>query len=174
MICNNCGAQNQDGDAFCGNCGSPLPKPEMNAFSQEATQDTTFNQGMGQNNAFNQGMGQENAFNQGMAQNNMNNQGAYGQNGNMQQPPYGFNVNDLPEEYRPISMWGYFGYQWLFAIPCVGFIFLLVFSLGGTKNVNLKNFARSYFCTMIIAIVLVVIIFLVFGGIGIAAYNSIY
>lgn len=174
MICNNCGAQNQDGDAFCGNCGSPLPKPEMNAFSQEATQDTTFNQGMGQNNAFNQGMGQENAFNQGMAQNNMNNQGAYGQNGNMQQPPYGFNVNDLPEEYRPISMWGYFGYQWLFAIPCVGFILLLVFAFGGTKNVNLKNFARSYFCTMIIAIVLVVIIFLVFGGIGIAAYNSIY
>ena len=53
---------------------------------------------------------------------------------------------NLPEEYRPISMWGYFGYQILFSIPCVGFIALLIFAFGGTKNVNLKNFARSYFC----------------------------
>lgn len=64
-------------------------------------------------------------------------------------------LNNIPEEYRPISMWGYFGYQLLFTIPCVGFILLLVFALGGAKNINLRNFARSYFCYMIIIAVLV-------------------
>ena len=59
---------------------------------------------------------------------------------------------NIPEEYKPISMWGYFGYELLFSIPCVGFILLLVFSFGGTKNVNLRNFARSYFCYMIIGL----------------------
>ena len=71
---------------------------------------------------------------------------------------------NLPEEYRPISMWGYFGYQILFSIPCV------VFAFGGTKNVNLKNFARSYFCFTIILVVLVVLFAIAFGGA--AAYSN--
>ena len=56
---------------------------------------------------------------------------------------------NIPEEYRPISMWGYFGYEILFSIPVIGFIFLIVFAIGA-KNVNKKNFARSYFCYTII------------------------
>ncbi len=79
-------------------------------------------------------------------------------------------VLNIPEEYRPISMWGYFGYQLLFSIPCVGFILLLVFSFGGTKNVNLKNFARSYFCILIIMAVLFVILFLI-AGVGATSYE---
>ena len=76
------------------------------------------------------------------------------------------NVPDnIPEEYRPISMWGYFGYELLFSIPCIGLILLIVFSVGGTKNVNLRNFARSYFCFLIIVIALVLIL-LVSGVIG--------
>ena len=74
------------------------------------------------------------------------------------------NNTNLPEEYRPISMWGYFGYQILFSIPCVGFIALLIFAFGGTKNVNLKNFARSYFCFTIILVVLIVLFTIAFGG----------
>ena len=76
------------------------------------------------------------------------------------------NIN-IPEEYRPISMWGYFGYQLLFSIPCVGFILLLVFSFGGSKNINLRNFARSYFCFFIILIILLVLFLgipVLFGG----------
>ncbi len=68
-----------------------------------------------------------------------------------------YNFNNIPDEYRPISMWGYFGYEILFSIPCVGFILLLVFSFGGTKNVNLRNFARSYFCLLIVMFILVII-----------------
>jgi len=62
--------------------------------------------------------------------------------------------NSVPEKYRPISMWGYFGLQILFSIPVIGFIFLVVFALGGTKNVNKKNFARSYFCFIIIFVII--------------------
>lgn len=67
------------------------------------------------------------------------------------------NVGDS-SEYKPISMWGYLGYEILFSIPVVGFILLIIFSVGGTSNKNLKNFARSYFCYLIIAIIFLVII----------------
>lgn len=57
-------------------------------------------------------------------------------------------------DYRPIGMWGYFGYGILFGIPFVGWIILIIFSLGGTRNVNLRNFARSKFCFLIIMVFL--------------------
>lgn len=83
------------------------------------------------------------------------------------------NVSEnIPEEYRPISMWGYFGYEILFSIPCVGLILLLVFSFGGTKNYNLRNFARSYFCYMIVVGILMVFLFLLSGSLGISMLNS--
>lgn len=53
----------------------------------------------------------------------------------------------------PISPWGYFWYNVLFAIPIVGFIFLLVFSFGA-DNVNLKNYARSFFCGLLISLII--------------------
>ena len=74
----------------------------------------------------------------------------------------------IPEEYKPISMWGYFGYELLFSIPCIGFIALLVCAFGG-KNINVKNFARSYFCYMIIAAIVFALFFFVFGGAAIFA-----
>lgn len=65
---------------------------------------------------------------------------------------------NIPEEYKPISAWGYFGYQLLFSIPCIGFIVLCVFALGGTKNINLKNFARSYFCVFLLFLIIGIIV----------------
>ncbi|MCR4908157.1 MAG: hypothetical protein K5985_04945 [Lachnospiraceae bacterium] len=59
----------------------------------------------------------------------------------------------IPPEYSPITMWGYFGYKWLFAIPLVGFILLIIFAVSA-NNRNLKNFARSYFCDLIIGCVI--------------------
>ena len=76
-------------------------------------------------------------------------------------------IDQLPEKYRPISAWGYFGYQLLFSIPFLGFIFLIVFSLSNS-NINRRNFARSYFCVVIIAI----IVALLFGGSIIAALQQ--
>lgn len=63
----------------------------------------------------------------------------------------------VPSEYKPISMWGYFGYEILFAIPIVGFILLIIFSFV-PKNKNLKNFARSYFCFMIVLLIIGVVL----------------
>jgi len=72
--------------------------------------------------------------------------------------------NNIPDSYKPISMWGYFGYEVLFSIPIIGFIFLLIFSFAHS-NVNVKNFARSYFCYLI----LMIIIFAILAGTGMMA-----
>lgn len=76
---------------------------------------------------------------------------------------YGGIGND-GKDYTPISMWGYFGYNILFWIPLIGLILVLVFAFGGTRNVNLKNYARSQFCSLILAVVILLILF--GGGIG--------
>lgn len=80
------------------------------------------------------------------------------------------NTQYIPAEYQPISMWGYFGYQILFAIPVIGFIFLIVFACGGKNNVNVKNFARSYFCVLIIWIVIFAIIAAICAATGSIGY----
>ena len=71
---------------------------------------------------------------------------------------------NIPEKYKPISAWGYFGYNILFAIPILGFIMLLVFALGGTSNINLRNYARSSFILAIIITVICVVFFGVTGA----------
>ncbi|MCR5590643.1 MAG: hypothetical protein K6F73_03860 [Lachnospiraceae bacterium] len=62
------------------------------------------------------------------------------------------NYGNIPLEYTPISMWGYFGYELLFSIPCIGFIFLIIYATSAS-NRNLRNFARSYFCYLIIVLI---------------------
>lgn len=83
----------------------------------------------------------------------------------------GFNVQNIPGEYKPISMWGYFGYEILFMIPFIGWIILLIFALGGHSNINVKNFARSYFCLLIIVVILFIII-AALGGMYSAGVSS--
>ena len=67
------------------------------------------------------------------------------------------NYENIPENLKPISAWGYIGYQLLFSIPLVGFILLIVFSFDNS-NINRRNFARSYFCVLLLAIILLVIL----------------
>ena len=71
---------------------------------------------------------------------------------------------DGDERYRPIGAWGYFGYNILFSIPIVGQLILIIFALGGTGNVNVRSYARSFFCGTIIAIIIILIIFAMGGG----------
>ena len=59
---------------------------------------------------------------------------------------------------RPISMWGYFGYEILFSLPLFGWICALVLSFT-SPNVNVRNFARSYFCKLLLVLVLLGILF---------------
>ena len=64
------------------------------------------------------------------------------------------------EQLRPISPWAYFGYSILFSIPVVGFICLIVFSLSDT-NINRRNYARSFWCGLIIGLILFAVIFVI-------------
>ncbi len=118
------------------------------------------NDGAAQNNGA--PMGYEQRYQQGMQQ-----QGMPQQNGPQQY--YGGQIQQIPAEYTPISMWGYFGYELLFSIPIVGFIFLCIYAFGGTANKNLKNFARSYFCLFIVVLVLVIILLVLGVGAGLSA-----
>ncbi|MBR0155192.1 MAG: hypothetical protein IJM22_03880 [Treponema sp.] len=70
---------------------------------------------------------------------------------------YSSDSNYIPDEYAPISMWGYFGYELLFSIPILGWIFIIIKAVSA-DNENVKNFARSYFCIYIIILVIAVLV----------------
>ena len=63
----------------------------------------------------------------------------------------------LPKAYRPLSSWCYFGRTVLYLIPIIGQIFLFAHAIDD-KNCTGRNFARSFFCTLLVA------------AIGVAAY----
>ena len=73
---------------------------------------------------------------------------------------------NIPNEYRVLSPWAYFGYNLLFSIPLIGFILAIVFAFD-SSNLNRRNYARSFFCGLLIAVIILVA-FLVLGiGLGI-------
>lgn len=72
---------------------------------------------------------------------------------------------NLPEQYRPLSPWAYFGLNLLFAIPIVGLIFLIVFSFKKT-NINRRNYARSFFCALLVAVIAFVIFLVIMLALG--------
>ena len=78
--------------------------------------------------------------------------------------------NNIPNEYRVLSPWAYFGYSILFAIPLIGFILAIVFAFDNS-NLNRRNFARSYFCGLLIAVILIVL-FAVLVGAGMFAFSN--
>lgn len=64
---------------------------------------------------------------------------------------------NIPQKYRPLGMWAFFGYTILFSLPIVGLILAIVFAFNN-NNVCRRNFARSYFCILIISIVVVALL----------------
>ena len=143
-----CGTEVSDDKAFCPECGNPLKSQAQQASGARQTAGA-----------------QQTA---GAAQQSWQATGA--QNGARPHPQVQFQSDTvvLPDEYKPISMWGYFGYEILFSIPIVGFIVLIVLSING-KNQNVKNFARSYFCFTIIVLILLVILLVSVAGAGASA-----
>lgn len=65
-------------------------------------------------------------------------------------------------EYRPISMWGYFGWGIVYAIPVIGWI-ICVGQAFCANNRNLRNFARSQFCWLILWLIWICVL----AGLGV-------
>ncbi len=70
---------------------------------------------------------------------------------------YDMDRDRIPESYRPLSAWAYFGLQLLYAVPLVGWVFLICHAIG-SRNINKRNFARSFFCVYIVVIVLALLL----------------
>lgn len=104
------------------------------------------------------------------SQQNMNNNAAYS-------APYVNNYSpyleeNIPDKYKPVSAWGYVGYMLLFCIPLVNIILMLVFSFGGSTNVNLKNFSRAYLIIMVATIVITILLSVLLGAGMVALMNG--
>ncbi|MBQ9438228.1 MAG: hypothetical protein IJU50_07830 [Lachnospiraceae bacterium] len=80
----------------------------------------------------------------------------------------GYGMPMIPAEYKPISMWGYLGFNILFALPFIGFICILILSFA-PQNVNLKNYARSFLLVYIIVTVISIIAAIIIMALGGAA-----
>lgn len=160
MFCPKCGTEVSDDKAFCPECGNPLKSQAQQASGGQQTA------GAQQASEGQQTAGAQQNF--GAQQQSGQATGA--QSGARPHPQVQFQSDTvvLPDEYKPISMWGYFGYEILFSIPIVGFIVLIVLSING-KNQNVKNFARSYFCFTIIVLILLVILLVTVAGAGASA-----
>ena len=76
---------------------------------------------------------------------------------------YEIDRDRIPEAYRPLSAWTYFGLEILYALPIAGWIFLICHAIG-SRNINKRSFARSYFCVYVIVILLVIV--LLVSGMG--------
>ena len=66
-----------------------------------------------------------------------------------------------PEAFRPLSPWAYFGWGIVYSIPIVGLVFLIIHSFSST-NINRRNYARSFFCALVLSMILFVICLAIF------------
>ncbi len=148
MKCINCGHENVEGAHFCEECGVVLPtesKLGMGISDNQDKKDSNFND-------YYQSQNKSEIVKQDY------------------NSVYEMKEENLPSKFRPLSMWEYFGYQILFSIPIVGFVFLIYFSFFNNKNINRRNFARSYFCFIVICS----ISFLLLAACGVGAMMAGY
>ncbi|MGN0347022.1 MAG: hypothetical protein ACI4DU_07025 [Lachnospiraceae bacterium] len=156
MICQNCGVENAANTGYCSNCNNPMPQVQNGTMPADGQQ-MQYSNPIAADSVTMQN--QPTTYQQ--PQNNMQ----------YQQPmvaPVNVNVQTqvIPPEYKPLGMWAYFGFELLFAIPIVGVILLIVFACGGTSNINLKNFARSYFCGLLIGLVITIVVVIIMAATG--------
>ena len=66
----------------------------------------------------------------------------------------------IPKEYKPLTIWQFFGYEVLFSLPIVGVIASLIFALDASRNINLTNFARARFLWTVVETMITLFMFL--------------
>ena len=68
----------------------------------------------------------------------------------------------VPPKYQPIGAWSYFWLNILYTcIPVVGFIFLIIHAIGASK-VAVRSYARSFFCGIVLALIVVAVVVVVY------------
>ena len=67
-------------------------------------------------------------------------------------------TEQLPREWQPVGAWKLFGCGLLFALPVIGLIFAAVFSFTA-RNLNVRSFARSVFCWLLVLAAVLGILF---------------
>lgn len=150
MKCPKCGAEVADGARFCTTCGQSLaaPAPKPAAAPAPQPKPAPAPQPRPVQQPVQQPVRQYAAPQQPV-------QPAYP---TQQQAQYSsVKHGGVPAQYKPIGAWGYFGLSILFSIPIVGFIFLIVFSFNNS-NINRRNYARSFFCGLLVAAILIAIL----------------
>lgn len=63
-----------------------------------------------------------------------------------------FELQHLPETYRPLSPWTYFGLGILYSLPLVGWIFLIVHAVGSRTSTGATTPA-GYFCVYVAGVI---------------------
>lgn len=195
--CKHCGTNNGDDVKFCTSCGQPMAASEQKSAEQKngsaspEKEQTSAQTASAQNDAPNpyqaqfqqppvqdQTANQQN-FDRSQYQNPpMQDPNMYQQQYQQYQQPAGAyyapqtfaDPNAAPPKgsrFAPMSPWAYVGLFFLFTIPCIGLILLLVFSFVG-DNENRKNFARGYLLYGLI-ITLISIITLIGAGAAIGS-----
>jgi hypothetical protein len=146
MKCTSCGADIAPNSSFCTHCGTAVENTNQTVTDTQETPAVTPEQPY-QQNPYHQQQAQYQPYQQ-----------------QYQQPNYvNNNWNGIPSDYKPISAWGYVGYNLLFSIPLVGFILLFVYGFGN-GNINVKNYARSFLLFYLITIVLTILLSVLFAG----------
>lgn len=74
-------------------------------------------------------------------------------------------------QYRLLSPWAYVGYGILFTLPVIGWILAIVFALND-DNLNRSNFARGYWCGVLVAVIVVVILSIVGMVMGVSIMDG--
>lgn len=162
MICKNCNAENQENAVFCCNCGARLTEeiaepvaaaevvPEPEAVPAPAPQPAP-------------------------APAPQSAPAPAPQSASAPQPEPAPEQKPskvkIPSEYYPVSSWGFVGLQILYSIPVVGLVFLLIHTFS-KSNLSRRNFARSIWCWVLLAVIfsliclIVGLVLLLLTGIG--------
>lgn len=76
---------------------------------------------------------------------------------------------DYDESLKPISPLGYVGFQFLFSLPGIGLICVILFAIF-SKNQNVKNFAVAQLIVIILIMIAAVIcgVLAVLSGVSLA------
>ena len=157
-VCPSCGASTNPGAMFCRKCGCNLQEAAKNSEAAGKSGDENFarNNAREETTAFADsdvsanGAGVEDwresvvSYAQTQTQNNAPGGSFAAPNGMI------MTEDQLPERFRPLGAWAYFGWTILFSLPIAGLIIAIVFAVKKDGNVNLRNFARSMFCVYVI------------------------